>query len=455
MDETRRGEARGLLIELGALLIFAGLVCHPAVLASFAADGRVDGPARSALFAAQGLLVAMGVAVLASRSSERVLAASAALLARWGRAVHGTLFVIYLLLLLESVSWICFYHVIDADMRRRALFTAGLGGSAEAGIISNVMPYLWSNYLPNPASEQVNEHGWRWGGGPRKAAIRILCVGGSTTWSDHASSPGASYPARLEAWLRERGYDVEVISASAPYYSSAELVGMMAFKAIHTGPDLVLIHTGGNDVEPILSPREYEPDYSHWRTARTQEFGAGHNDLFASAWKIPSWSVRLVAALLLRPDGWTRAKVGKQLTRSVEGYVATNDVRGREPVGLERNLRTLIALSRAHGARPATIAFRLHVEGMEKVLGKFASDKEILARGRERAAWGYGKSNEAIRRISAELGVPVIPFDTFSPSSDSSWTDHQHLDDRGLEEKAAFIGRWLVGSGLLESPPGG
>jgi hypothetical protein len=353
----------------------------------------------------------------------------------------------------EGVCWYCFHYTMPARVRRAALFAVH-GQAAEGGRrkVPVITPYLWANYRPNPRSPKANEHGWRYGGGPKKVAYRILCLGGSTTWSTGAGAPDRSYPARMESYLREKGHALDVVNGGCLYFTSAELVGTLAFRGVYERPDLVVLHTGGNDAAPLISPRGYRPDYTHWRTVDPTVSVLSDTDRFRAYWSVPSWTVRYLLARRLRPDPFDRRMVARQLTTGREGLLAQNDVSGRSPVGLETNLRSLVAIARGHGAKVVLVTFAARYERLGKLLPALKTDAALQERVTARARAAMAKTNEAIARVARECAAPLIPFHEFRPASPDVWTDHCHLDDRGCAEKAAFIGDRLISLGLL---PGG
>ncbi len=353
----------------------------------------------------------------------------------------------------ELASYYAFHHLIPRHLRDGALFVIH-GRISEDGIVKEplIEPYIWSNYRPNPRSAKVNRFGWRYGGTPKSTSFRIFCLGGSTTWSERASSPEKTYPAQLEAYLREKGYDVDVVNGGGPYYSSAELVGTLAFRGIYTESDLIIIHTGGNDIEPLLSPREYRPDYTHWRTVDPELKSLSNNGTFRVLWKFPSWTSRLYLTLRLKPNALYRIWVGIQLTSPESNLLAKTDISHREPVGLKRNLRSLIAISREHGAQPVAVTFNMRYENLHGLVPKLLeASPELRQTVVERTRLSMEKSNEAIRQTCKGLGVPLIPFHEFEPTVPGYWVDQCHLSEEGLREKAEFIGAYLMEHNLLEA----
>lgn len=77
-------------------------------------------------------------------------------------------------------------------------------------------------------------------------ALTVVAVGASNTsgWGVGAAS---AYPARLEALLRERGLDVQVLNAGRPFDTTGGMLGRLD-DAVPHGADLVVIQPGANDL---------------------------------------------------------------------------------------------------------------------------------------------------------------------------------------------------------------
>jgi hypothetical protein len=350
----------------------------------------------------------------------------------------------------ECGSFYAFHNLLNERKRENALFTVyGRGSDGNRMNVPSIEPYIWSNYKPNPRSKKANEWGWRYGGGPDRHAFRILCLGGSTTWSAKASSPERSYPARLESYLRSEGYDVDVVNGGVPYFTSAELVGTLAFRGIYTKPDLVIIHTGGNDSAPLRSPHAYKPDYTHWRTVRPDWKTVDKPELFRVLWQFPSWFSRLLLTLKINPNPFYRNTLARQVTSPQAGLLAESDISNREPVGLKKNLTTLIATARSHGADVVSMTFKMSYDRLHHLVPQLKGDEALSRRVTQRLKVSIDKSNAAIRDISEKLRVSVIPFHEFNPSRPDYWADQAHLSDEGLVEKAEFVGRWLIANNTI------
>ncbi len=92
---------------------------------------------------------------------------------------------------------------------------------------------------------------------------RVVCLGGSTTWGHHLER-GQTWPAMLEAKLRDRGLDVEVINAARPWYATTHSVTNYAVQMRYFDPDVVIVMHGINDlVRSFSAPGEPPPEWDY------------------------------------------------------------------------------------------------------------------------------------------------------------------------------------------------
>jgi hypothetical protein len=361
------------------------------------------------------------------------------------------------IILCEALAYWWFYEKLPVNLRKSALYTSGTHLSTVGSPKTPtpvIIPYLWANYRPNPKSPKVNNFGWRYGGGPKpENTCRILCIGGSTTWSDCVSESAKSYPARLEHYLIQKGYSIDVVNGGMPYATSAELIGTLAFRGIYTNPDLVIIHTGGNDTAPLRSPRPYKPDYTHWRTVDPSivNHELGNIDKFKLLWKIPSWTSKVFWTYKYRPNPLYKHMIGIQLSSPSETHLSTNDISKREPLGLKKNLHSLIGITRANGAHPICVTFNMRYNNLDYLVPKIKDDTNLKRHVVNRLRQSMDKSNNAITKVCSQMSVPLIPFHKFEASEPAYWVDQCHLSDEGSVEKAAFIGQELIQQQLIPS----
>jgi lysophospholipase L1-like esterase len=86
---------------------------------------------------------------------------------------------------------------------------------------------------------------------PRKppGTVRIICLGGSSTFGFHDSDTG-TYPYLLQRLLDRRrlGSRVEVINAGFPYYTTGNVRSLLEQELVRYDPDLLTLYSAFNDI---------------------------------------------------------------------------------------------------------------------------------------------------------------------------------------------------------------
>lgn len=304
--------------------------------------------------------------------------------------------------------------------------------------ISLFVPDLRSDYKPNSEHEEINIHGFRFGGKPRgKDSYRIMCIGGSTTWGDGAPDSIYTYPAQLEIYLKSKGYNVNVINAGVPYHTSLDALMRFITKGIFYRPDMLLIHTGLNDNGPVQSPYDYKPDYSHWR-----EVGFNEDRIFKNLWHdFPFSFARLF--FIYAFDFELDNTLSHQTSSVPIEFVAVSEINEKRTDGLKNYFSSIIALAKANKITPVTILIN-NDHNRTNSYAKRVIVNEKLSYAIERDRKSTLLHNSIMDSISKVNDVKIIPFHEFQPSTKNHWLDHCHLNEDGIKEKARFIGDFLI-----------
>lgn len=346
-----------------------------------------------------------------------------------------SLFYLILILLLISAIEILFYLIyklmVTEDRKIEISYIIGTNNN-RSDKVGRIEPYLWSNYKLNPLSIHTNEFGWRYGGGEKKSKYRIICLGGSTTYGDAVQKGEETYPAQMENILKKMSYDIDIVNCGLSYYSSAECFATLAFRGVYLKPDIVILHIGLNDIEPLLSPNEYQPDYSHWRKAENQT----NNNKFIRFWKAPSWTVKVLSLYFFNPA--SAGMCGTQITTWKEAALAKNNIDSRYPSGLRQNLLNSIAVCRGIGAIPIVVLDNSNITRKNS-----STNTNLNQSDAEYANKRIGKAleinNFVMDSLAKSLNVSVIPFNEFKTSNEEYWVDQCHLNSKGEYEKAHYI----------------
>lgn len=242
-------------------------------------------------------------------------------------------------------------------------------------------PAPYSAYDPLPgiaATSALGPHdseGFR-GAAARGASERCIAVVGGASAYGLGVPEAETTPRRLEALLRAGGADTSVINAGVPGHTTAEGLARLHFQVLPLrGLDAVVIAHDVEDALALAAPG-FRSDYGHWRKPFREEEPRG----------LRAW-LEVTAAEGADPFG-----VGAPL-RSLRPASPPYEPGGLARVSgawvVERNLRTMVALVRAQGARA--------------ILLRAALGESSPPVRRAQEIW-----NTAVDRVALEVGAEVV-----------------------------------------------
>jgi lysophospholipase L1-like esterase len=219
----------------------------------------------------------------------------------------------------------------------------------------------------------------------------------------------------------------------------------LEIRDVDVRPDLVVVFSGINDLQPA-GHKPFSPDYS-----------VGHADILrrvTGVTPIPmslaarsvfiEWLLGRVAA---RRPGET-APAGYSPSYDWKGGPKSDDIPAEALVVYERNLRSTIAVARAHGAETLLVAQTARVRA-----GHEAADRawlEALSPGLTTAGYlaGLKRYNAVEKKLGDEgLALFLDPF-AAGPFGDESFSDPAHFSPAG----SALFARTLAS--YVEAPGG-
>lgn len=302
------------------------------------------------------------------------------------------------------------------------------------------------NYANPKTGRQHNEDGYRGEAVPldrRPGVLRVLCLGGSTTYGWCVPYPRQTYPAVLEELLRAnppKGYtDVEVINGGLPWGTSAEILTHYHFKYHYYRPDVVIINEGGNDAQGYTLPF-YHPDNSNWRQplvnlralpphARWLAYSHFMSYLMLTVF----YSDQLYGGQFYNKNGnpphapWF--KPGGSLVKDpVEMPI--------DRLAFAHNMETLIREVQADGARVLLVPFR-------PAPGAYASPDMTFEFSQ------IVRHEQIFKDFAVKYQVGFAPFPT-EVITRTNWVDHCHVNAAGEAQKAAHIEPYV--RALLAAP---
>jgi lysophospholipase L1-like esterase len=229
---------------------------------------------------------------------------------------------------------------------------------------------------------------------------RVVCLGGSSTYGTGPSSDAATWPAQLEqelnAQLEARGEStrVEVINGGAPGWTTFESLGNLAFRMLDLEPDLVVVYHATNDAGMTVYEFPVRGDNTHARKAwETRGLSPVEKALERSRlfliWRRYGMGIEtdqrsLGAYTLVDPDVQWRPPLDK-----------LDDPRGFQ--NFARNLRSIAALARAHGAEPVFVT-QAHLP---------PDDNDMWVHGRARVA-ALRRNLDILAELAQELEIPLV-----------------------------------------------
>jgi lysophospholipase L1-like esterase len=362
----------------------------------------------------------------------------------------ATIITLVCLAMLEVSAGVIFRRAPDSNGKRLVLSALATQDRYVAVKDSYMIPHPYLLYTLRPGYEQfgykqINSLGYRgheFSYEKPRGTYRILCLGGSTTISfPYIKDPSRAWPALVEARLNELypGRRFEVINAGLGYATSAEMLAGYMFRHRYLQPDMVIIHEGGNDTDPLMY-ENYNPEYTHFRSAGVRvmvgrvERTLLHSNVFR-VFYMRYW--RSVPSIYVsQPYGYDRLSRTDAMQR----------VRDTYPLGFERNMDLIMRTAQADGARVLLAGF---VAEREELFAKAWPS----ARGLEPAIMlGIQKNLGVMQELGKKYGVLYL-----SPSDvefkDEWFIDGCHLTEEGERVKAEWILAGVIRTmGLMDTP---
>ncbi|MEJ2190690.1 MAG: SGNH/GDSL hydrolase family protein [Acidobacteriota bacterium] len=262
--------------------------------------------------------------------------------------------------------------------------------------------------------------------------LRVLCAGGSTTFDSLADRNETTWPWRLEEELRARGIAVEVWNAGIPTWTTLENTIALLARDVDLKPDLLVLMQGFNDLQPACH-HPYDPTYEHGHAGRM---------LSALGFELekPGLLDRSVALERLR------ALVGRSRPHAEADDAGTLATAASE-IGLatyRRNLRTLIAVARAHGIEVVLVTQPLRPSPVETSRDRrFLS--EWLGLEADAVEGELAKVNRILLEVAAQEGTMAVDaVGEVSWQREDFW-DPVHFATAGSDKFARLLADRLAG----------
>ena len=285
--------------------------------------------------------------------------------------------------------------------------------------------------------------------------FRIACLGGSTTYSSSVADYRESWPALLEKYMREKGFEnVRVINAGAEGWGSWESLINFELRVLDLEPDMIIIYHGINDIHPrfVWPPKAYRGDNSGYR---------GFNE---SAIFMPSiFEYSTLLRMLMIRAGFTtsHAAFDRHIDRIADtSYQPLFASQKREkiypqaifkeisamkmlevnkPVYFERNIRNIIAIAKNRGIEVIVSSFAY--SPLFNDLEEVSSEEYVFA---------HEENNRLLKKIAQNMNVNLFDMASNFPTLKRYYMDGQHVNKDGAKLRAELYGNFLIKNGLVK-----
>ena len=257
----------------------------------------------------------------------------------------------------------------------------------------------------------------------RPGCIRIVCIGGSTTYG-HGLSSEETWPAALERALRQKGLAAEVINAGVPGYGSHQNLVRYRRDIAALGADLVLVYEGWNRTGALVDPAGFVP----YATPRPGDSWSDRSGRFFARHSL------LLQSFVIR-SRWQKQKapVGEW---SADPYQQV----------FIKDLTTLVQCAQSHGQKTALILYpALFYAGMtrgeEERFSPLLWDAQAY---RPEMLSELERKHTAIRQVAASTNSLVVDAQVafaglHGADRKAFFLDTEHLNASGCKKLAAVL----------------
>ncbi len=358
----------------------------------------------------------------------------------------------FLLLLVEIILHIIFINT----SKPKYLQYASLQQIQRASIKPRYSPHRYLGYYPTPDwSNDENRHnslGFRGNEitpDKPKDTFRIVCIGGSTTYTTAIDDFRTSYPFLLEELLN-KGADkkVEVINAGVGNWTTWESLINLQLRLVRLQPDLVVVYHSTNDIESrmVWPPESYLSDNTGRRISNHQNLTASARDVLLEKSNIlrilgirfgiksPNTSLQILDRVA---DTYYFREFNRQLNRGVYPSGIFKEVpvqkmlEVNKPIYFEENLEHMINIATGNNFDIMLVTFA-HCSEFES---QFSSRPEF--------EYAYAEHNQLIKKVALDHNIPCLDFAGIFPDEKAYYSDGRHVNEKGSHLKAEIFAEFI------------
>ncbi len=323
---------------------------------------------------------------------------------------------------------------------------------------SKFVPHPYMGVIPRPGwSRGLNRHnslgfrGDEFVVSKPVGEFRIVCLGGSTTYTSAVEDYHLSYPAQLEVQLRPRHGNIRVINGGTSDWTTWETLISFETRVLDLSPDVVIVYDAINDLEAriVWPPESYRGDNSGSRVSPQHEVNMP---------SVLEYSTMVRYVFIRRGRTLPHARMGRIIDRPPTSLVNAlrpqlqkgtypappfNEIplekilAANPPIYFRRNLEHLIVIAQLRGVRVvlatmATAPVEAHLV--------FGSALDVA---------GIEEMNDVTRSIARERGVSLFDFAKAFPKDVRWFADGVHLNEEGARLQATYFAQFLERDGIV------
>lgn len=285
--------------------------------------------------------------------------------------------------------------------------------------------------------------------------FRIVCLGGSTTYTTDIDDYRMSWPYLLEKKLKEEGYrNVKVINAGVGGWSSWESLINFEFRVLDLKPDMIIIYHAINDIHArfVWPPEAYKGDNTgQYPTSYyivmpgILEYSTLLRILMVKAGIIDSHSA---LERFGRPHDesentyymrlFKEQKISKTYPDGIFKEVsAMQMLKTNKPIFFQRNISNIVTLAKDRGIKTVLTSF---------TYSPLFDDPMVSS---EEYIYAYNEMNMVLKDIASEMKAHFFDLEKIFPDDKSYFFDGRHVTEKGSMLKAELFGKYLIENKLL------
>ncbi|MEM7540763.1 MAG: SGNH/GDSL hydrolase family protein [Pseudomonadota bacterium] len=270
--------------------------------------------------------------------------------------------------------------------------------------------------------------------------IRIATIGGSTT-AMLSLNYEDNWPGMIANTLRATlGRRISLINAGTPGFDTSQSIPNLALRVLPFAPDIVIIYHAYNDLKATRPANGFAPDYSHI-----------HMHPHGAHARPPAWQ-RLANMSMFYVRARNRNRGAEAQMAKIQANGSRSDIVPVLAIETFRsNLRSMVAMAQASGARVVLVTFATLYGTPERWLSGERPMSD-LQRAESAAVLqfvpgltfrgvmsGLRQFNAAIRDIARERQTLLVDMAKLLPEKEDLFIDRVHFSAQGAKQFATLL----------------